>query len=579
MRSLRVALAQVNPTVGDLEGNAALIRKIYDRARASGADLVAFPELALTGYPPEDLLLKQAFVRQNHETITELARALKPGPVAVIGFVDRAEGHLYNAAAVVSGGRLRGVYHKVLLPNYGVFDEKRYFEPGSTYPVFVVRGVQVGITICEDAWVGDGPVRASARAGAEVVVNINASPYHQGKSFERQVLFRQRALENKVHFCYVQTVGGQDELVFNGDSLVYDPRGKLLARGSQFEEDLITVDLQLAQAPKRIPAKATALAISKTPRRPPTRPLLPSRKPRLASSPIEEIYGALLLGTRDYIRKNGFDRAVIGLSGGIDSSLTAVIAADAIGAENVLGVAMPSQYSSRESLEDAKALATNLGVDFRVVPIDNIFNAFLEELSEHFSGREPDIAEENLQSRIRGTTLMAFTNKFGGIVLTTGNKSEMATGYSTLYGDMAGGFAVLKDITKTLVYELASWRNSWGPAAIPDRVFTKAPSAELRPGQLDTDSLPPYETLDPILVSYIEDERSIREMIDARYPEDVVRRIVEMVDRSEYKRRQSPPGIKITHRAFGKDRRLPITNRFRQRCVPVTARVQGKGKR
>ncbi|MCA1830443.1 MAG: NAD+ synthase, partial [Actinobacteria bacterium] len=515
MRSLRVALAQVNPIVGDLEGNAALIRRTYERARADGADLVAFPELALTGYPPEDLLLKPAFVRQNVETLKTLARELK-GAVAVIGFVDRGrDDRLFNAAAIVAGGRMRGVYHKQLLPNYGVFDEKRYFSPGFGTKLFVVRGVQVGVTICEDAWIGDGPVKVTAREGAEIVVNINASPYHRGKAFERQVLFRQRARENKVHFFYVQTVGGQDELVFDGDSLVYDPAGKLVARGSQFEEDVIVVDVELPDKARRLKKGADVVELSAAPARPARRPLLAKRKPRMASSPIEEVYDALLLGTRDYIRKNGFGRAVIGLSGGIDSSLTAVIAADAIGAENVTGIAMPSQYSSRESLEDAKGLATNIGLDFRVVAIDNIYNAFMEELSEHFEGRRPDIAEENLQSRIRGTILMAFTNKFGGIVLTTGNKSEMATGYATLYGDMAGGFAVLKDITKTLVYELASWRNSWGPAAIPERVFTKPPSAELRLGQLDTDSLPPYDELDPILDAYVEREHSVREMIAA----------------------------------------------------------------
>ena len=547
--------------MGDLAGNAALVKRFHARAHAAGADLVAFPELVLTGYPPEDLLLKPAFVRAQIEAMTELARELR-GPATIIGFADLDEdlNHLYNAAAIVAGGRVQGIYRKVLLPNYGVFDEKRYFHPGSDYPLFDVRGVAVGVSICEDAWVGDGPVRTLADRGADVIVNINASPYHMDKSFERQVLFRQRARDNAVWFLYVQTVGGQDELVFDGDSLAYNPQGKMVARGSQFEEDLVFVDITLdGDARART---VEPVAISKATARAPKRPPLPKRRVRTAETPIEEIYHALLLGTRDYARKNDFSSVVIGLSGGIDSSLTAVIACDALGPENVVGIAMPSAYSSTESLEDAKELATNLGLDLRVVPIAGVFDAFLDALAETFSGRAPGVAEENLQSRIRGTILMAFSNTFGHLVLTTGNKSEMATGYSTLYGDMAGGFAVLKDVPKTLVYELAAWRNSSGLSAIPERVFTKPPTAELRPGQLDTDSLPPYETLDPILAAYVEQERSIGEIVRAGFDAETVRRVVTMVDRSEYKRRQAPPGIKITHKAFGKDRRLPITNRF-----------------
>ena len=577
MRTLRVALAQVNPTVGDLSGNAALIKDYFARAAQSGADVVAFPELAVTGYPPEDLLLKPSFVRHNLEVLHDLASTMR-GPAAVIGFVDHGDDDLlYNAAAVTSGGRLRGVYHKEELPNYGVFDEKRYFAEGSGYPLFVIRGVQVGVTVCEDAWIGDGPVRGVAREGAEVIVNINASPYHRDKTFERQVLFRQRARDNKVFFFYVQTVGGQDELVFDGDSLAYAPDGRLLARGSQFEEELILVDIELPDKVRALRRGTDVAQISKASAK--KRPPLPERRARRPMDPVEEVYSALLVGTRDYIRKNDFASVVIGLSGGIDSSLTAVIAADAIGAENVVGVAMPSEISSSESLEDAKELATNLGIDFRVLAIAEIQRAFLDTLADPFAGTQPGLAEENLQARIRGTMLMALSNKFGHLVLTTGNKSEMATGYSTLYGDMAGGFAVLKDVPKTLVYELAAWRNSYGLAAIPDRVFTKPPSAELRLGQTDQDELPPYDVLDPILQAYVEEERSIREMIAMGYEEAIVRKVVEMVDRSEYKRRQAPPGVKITARAFGKDRRLPITNKFRQTGVSVPERVTGRRRR
>ena len=576
MRSLRVALAQVNPTVGDLPGNAALIEEYFARAAAQDADIVAFPELAVTGYPPEDLLLKPSFIRLNLETVHDLAKKLR-GPTAIIGFVDRDKrGRLYNAAAVVAGGRVRGVYHKQELPNYGVFDEKRYFAEGSGLPLFVVRGLQVGVTVCEDAWIGDGPVQGVARQGAEVVVNINASPYHRDKSFERQVLFRQRARDNKVFFFYIQTVGGQDELVFDGDSLAYAPDGRLLARGEQFEEELILVDIELPDKTRRIKKGAEVVQISKGVAR--KRAPLPDRKQRRPMDKVEEVYSALRLGTSDYVRKSDFKSVVIGLSGGIDSSLTAVIAVDAVGAENVVGVAMPSEISSSESLEDAKELATNLGIEFHVVAIADIQHAFLDALADPFAGTKEGLAEENLQARIRGTILMALSNKFGHLVLTTGNKSEMATGYSTLYGDMAGGFSVLKDVPKTLVYELSAWRNAYGLAAIPDRVFRKPPSAELRPGQTDQDELPPYEILDPILQAYVEEDRSVGEIIKMGFDEKTVRKVVEMVDRSEYKRRQAPPGVKITARAFGKDRRLPITNKFRQ-TVAIPERVTGRRRR
>jgi NAD+ synthase (glutamine-hydrolysing) len=577
MRTLRLALAQIDPIVGDLAGNVTVMRRYLAKAERAGADVVVFPELAITGYPPEDLVFKPSFVDENLRQLKSLAAGV--GDIAVVvGYVDRTDAGIHNAAAVLWRKAIRGTYHKVRLPNYGVFDEVRTFTPGTTYPVFVVGGVQVGVSICEDAWVGRGPVRSLARAGAEVVININASPYHMNKSFERQVLFRQRARENKIFFAYLQTVGGQDELVFDGDSLVYDPTGKLVARGAQFAEDLVLVDVEFPDKTPKLRKPADVVRLSAAPKRPVERPAVPVRS-RRAMDPIEEVYSALLLGTRDYVRKNGFKTCVVGISGGIDSSLTAAVAADAIGPENVLGVAMPSEYSSRESLEDAKELATNLGIDFRVIPIGDVFAAYGATLAEAFAGREPDIAEENLQSRIRGTLLMALSNKFGHLVLTTGNKSELATGYSTLYGDMAGGFAVLKDVPKTLVYELAAWRNASGPTAVPERVFTKPPTAELRPGQLDTDSLPPYEVLDAILHAYVEEDRPLDHIVRTGFPADVVMSVVQLVDRSEYKRRQAPPGVKITSRAFGKDRRLPITNWFREWMLAGPARGAPGGPR
>jgi len=576
MRTLRLALGQIDPTVGDLSGNVALMRRFIARAERAGADIAIFPELSITGYPPEDLVLKPAFVSENMRQLKALAATV--GETAVVaGFVDRSDHGIHNAAAMLHRSGIAGVYHKVRLPNYGVFDEVRTFTPGDRYPIFDFGGIRLGISICEDAWIGDGPVRELSRNGAEVIININASPYHMNKSFERQVLFRQRARENEAFFAYLQTIGGQDELVFDGDSLFYDPTGKLLARGAQFAEDLIVVDISLPDRARRVHRSAEIIEMPRA-ETGANKPALQTRV-RGGMDPIEEVYSALLLGTRDYVRKNGFKTVVIGLSGGIDSSLTAAIASDAVGAENVLGVAMPSPYSSRESLEDAKELASNLGIDFAVVPIGDVFSAFLSTLADPFAGREPDLAEENLQSRIRGTILMALSNKFGHLVLATGNKSEMATGYSTLYGDMAGGFAVLKDVPKTLVYELSGWRNASGPTAIPERVFTKPPTAELRPGQLDTDSLPPYEQLDPILHAYVEEDRPVSQIVKMGFPADVVHRVAELVDRSEYKRRQAAPGVKITARAFGKDRRLPITNWFREWTRPTPARGAPGGPR
>jgi NAD+ synthase (glutamine-hydrolysing) len=532
---LRVAAAQVNATVGDLAANTERIVSAYEAAETAGADLVAFPELAVTGYPPEDLLIRPAFVAQAGEALEKIA-ARTGRCVAVIGF-PVADGALYNAAAVCGEGSVLGVYRKRLLPNYSVFDEQRYFTPGTgEMPLFDVGGVKVGVSVCEDIWSPTGPVGAQAGAGAELAVNINASPYYAGRLGEREAMLATRASAHSVPILYVNLVGGQDELVFDGASMVFDAAGRLVARARQFAEDLLVVELDDGTRPPRV------------------EPVL---------DPVGEVWQALVLGTRDYVRKNGFREVVIGLSGGIDSALVTAIAAAAIGPEHVVGVRMPSRYSSPGSLADAAAVAENLGIRLLTVPIEEAHTAFLGMLSEAFTGTEPGLAEENIQARIRGTILMALSNKFGWLVLTTGNKSEMATGYSTLYGDMAGGFAVIKDVEKTLVYEVARWRNRRaGAEVIPAAVLEKAPSAELRPGQVDADSLPPYDLLDPILEAYVEGDLSVGELEEAGYDHDTVRRVARLVDRSEYKRRQAPPGVRVSPKAFGKDRRLPITNRW-----------------
>ncbi len=575
-RPFRLALAQVNATVGDVDGNAQKIVAGIRAAEAAGAELVAFPELALTGYPPEDLLLKPAFIRQNLDALHEVAAAAVE-VVAVVGFVDRRD-DIFNAAAVLHRGRVVGTYRKQFLPTYGVFDEDRYFRPGSEAPVFRLGDVTFGVNVCEDIWYAVGPTNAQSLAGAELIVNINASPYADQKPGYREKMLATRAADNHAIVAYVNLVGGQDELVFDGSSSVFDPSGDLVCRGKAFEEDLVLVDLDVAgvfRARLHDPRRR-----KEHPRREADRPSEPilvdahrtlASRPPLASDPpmaprlgrVEEVYRALVLGTRDYVRKNGFRRVVLGLSGGIDSSLVAAIAADALGPEQVLGVSMPSRYSSQHSQDDAAEVASALGIAYTIVPIEPGFQGMLETLAETFRGCQPDVTEENLQARVRGQVLMAISNKFGHLVLTTGNKSEMATGYATLYGDMAGGFAVIKDVPKTLVYELARYRNGAAARpAIPERVLTKAPSAELRPNQTDQDALPPYEVLDPILAAYVEDDRTVDEIVQMGYDEATVRRVVTMVDRSEYKRRQAPPGIKVTTRAFGRDRRLPITNRF-----------------
>lgn len=566
-------MAQVNSTVGDLEGNTRKVLEFISQGMALGVDLVLFPELAIPGYPPEDLLLKPQFVEDNLHCLNQIVEGSQ-GITVIVGFVDKKD-DIYNAAAVIHNGALAGVYRKVYLPNYGVFDEDRYFQAGSEYPVFVIGGIAIGVNICEDIWYPDGPARLQALSGAEVILNLNSSPYHAGKWRFRQEMLATRAADNGVFIAYTNMVGGQDELVFDGHGMVFNPAGNIIARGRQFEEDLVVADLNVEEAflarlhdPRR---RKEGLAITDKARRIVVSDTIPAiEKPPLPEreieplEPLEEIYRALVLGTRDYVRKNEFKKAVIGLSGGIDSALTASIAVDALGQENVISVFMPSQYSSQESTEDAKRVAENLGIGLRVIPIQEAFRAYLDMLAPEFQGRPPDITEENLQARIRGNILMALSNKFGYLVLTTGNKSEMSVGYATLYGDMAGGFAVIKDVPKTLVYKLARHRNSRsGREVIPKRVLDKEPSAELKPDQRDVDTLPPYEVLDPILQAYVEEDKSFEEILAMGYEKGLVERVIAMVDRSEYKRRQAPPGVKITPRALGKDRRMPITNAYR----------------
>jgi NAD+ synthase (glutamine-hydrolysing) len=570
MPHLRIALAQIDTLVGDLEGNADRILAALQEAEAQGCDLAVFPELALCGYPPEDLLLKPGFVADNRAALDRVAAATT-SCAAVVGFVDAGR-DLHNAAAVCAAGQVQAVYHKRLLPNYAVFDEQRYFAPGTQRPSLVlIGGVRVGVSICEDAFSPTGPIAEQAAGGAELVVNINASPYYADRLGERERMLATRASDASCALVYVNQVGGQDELVFDGASMVFDAQGNLLARAPQFEEALWVCDVDVQPVfRKRLldprgrdsqePLPVVEVDV-------PTREHDERRAPEIAPTlpAVREVYEALVLGTRDYVRKNGFRDVVVGLSGGIDSSLVAVIAADALGPSHVHGVLMPSRYSSHHSLEDAEKLCAELGIEHRVIPIEPAHAALLDMLAASFEGRDPDITEENLQSRIRGVVLMALSNKFAGwMVLTTGNKSEMAVGYSTLYGDTAGGFAVIKDVPKTLVYQLAQDRNARaGRALIPARVLSKPTSAELRPDQTDDQSLPPYEVLDPILEAYVEQDRTRAELIEQGFDPPLVERVTRLVDTAEYKRRQSPPGVRVTPKAFGKDRRLPITNAYR----------------
>jgi NAD+ synthase (glutamine-hydrolysing) len=583
IQPLRLALAQINLTVGDIPGNAARLIHYLERARTEKANLVLMPELAITGYPPEDLVLRRDFVDANLRALEKVAQATQ-GLIAVIGFVEREGDDIFNAAAVCVDGRLLTTYHKICLPNYSVFDEKRYFRAGRQPLILKLGALRLGLSICEDIWV-DGVVESEAQQGAaDFVVNISASPYDCQKDGERELLLTNRARNNRVYLAYANTVGGQDELLFDGRSFIFDPNGQPLLRGEKFQEQFLIHDLEIDTSLTKAAARAhreTASAMSKTglttaaslvPREVSIEMKTPVVSTRSSASNLaphlddeEEVFRALVVGTRDYVRKNGFQKVVIGLSGGIDSALTAVIAVEALGNENVIGVLMPSQFNISASTEDALALAQNLTMQTFTVPINEPMASMENLLAPAFAGRAPDITEENLQARIRGMILMALSNKFGWLVLTTSNKSESAVGYATLYGDMAGGFSVLKDVPKTFVYRLSSWINrvrSKDNPVIPQRTIDRPPSAELRPNQTDQDALPPYELLDRIIEAYVEEDRSVAEMVEAGLPRELVRQAVSMIDRAEYKRRQAAPGIKITTRNFGKDRRMPITNRF-----------------
>jgi len=576
MRTLRIGLCQINTTVGDIDGNTKKILDYIEKGKKMAVDLLAFPEMAVTGYPPEDLLLMPKFIEANLQAVKTIAKATSSITV-LLGFVDKKK-DIYNAAALLHDGKLIDSYCKTFLPNYGVFDEDRYFQVGTENFIFTLKSTPIGPSICEDLWYPGDPIRTQTlQGGAELIVNISSSPYHAGKTSFREKMISTRATDNCAIVAYCNLVGGQDELVFDGASVIFDQRGDLVARSKQFEEDLVLADLDMeavfrmrlhdprirrersinneVKSLKKIELPNHSLSKKKPP--------LPRRNEKPLDH-LAEIYGALILGTRDYVRKNGFHTVLIGLSGGIDSALTAAIAVDALGKKEVVGVAMPSQYSSESSLEDAKALAKNLGIRCLTVPITEIFQAYLKTLKPSFRGLKPNVTEENIQARVRGNILMALSNKFGWLVLTTGNKSEMSVGYCTLYGDMAGGFAVLKDVPKTLVYELAKYKNrNEGKEIVPKSVFVKPPSAELRPNQKDEDSLPPYPVLDPILQAYVEEDKGLEEIRKMGFKERMIREVISLVDRNEYKRRQSPPGVKITHRALGKDRRLPVTSKYR----------------
>ncbi len=538
---MRIAIAQINPTVGDIAKNADKIINYILKARDGRADIVVFPELALCGYPPEDLLLKSPFLKKNESELKRIIDASRD-IFAIVGLPDSNKSAVFNAAALIYNKRLIDLYHKIILPNYGIFDEKRYFHPGNKVPIIPFgKDVNIGVNICEDIWHASGPHRTAVVSGkARVIINISASPYHAGKILTRQEILKERAKKFNIFICYCNLVGGQDELVFDGGSLVFRPDGSLLARAKQFEEDLIFADLDIEKAKESI-----------------------GRIEKLLK-PVNEIHSALVLGLRDYARKNGFKKAVLGLSGGIDSSVSASICCEALGRDNVIGIFMPSKFTSVRTKKDTKRFTKNLGIKLISLPINNIYKTYLATLKRSFKGRKANVTEENLQARIRGNTLMALSNKFGYLVITTGNKSEISVGYCTLYGDTAGGFGVIKDVPKTMVYKLAGYINKKaGSEVIPNSIMKRAPTAELKFGQRDRDILPPYSMLDRILDAYIEKDKSKEDIIRLGFNRRIVNRVISMVDRNEYKRRQSPPGVKITPKAFGRDRRMPIVNRWR----------------
>ena len=563
---LRVALAQINLVVGDFNFNADKIKQYLKQAKRMGADVVLFPELAVTGYPPEDLLLKESFLKQCDKNLKKISRYTK-GLTAIIGFAEKKGKAIYNSAALLSDGKHIGTCRKMLLPNYGVFDEKRYFHEGNSPVKFRLKGATLGITICEDLWEDSGPGKILCGQGnVDLLLNISSSPFHKGKGKTREKMIQQRARSYRSHIAYVNLVGGQDELVFDGQSLVVAPDGKIIIQGNSFTEELICFDITLnPKSPKKLYSKTNIssyqvpTSLSKQKKYPPLSVYAYNKK-----SEVENIFSALVLGTQDYVSKNGFSKAVLGLSGGIDSALTAVIASKALGAKNVTGVLMPSPHSSEGSVQDSLSLAKNLGIETLILPIEKAMKAYDQILGKVFKGTDSDLAEENIQARIRGNLLMALSNKKGWMVLATGNKSEFSVGYCTLYGDMAGGFAVIKDVPKIWVYKISHWVNS-KKEIIPESILTKAPSAELRPDQKDTDTLPPYDLLDPILLKYIEEDKSVGKIKVSGLSTADIKRVANLVDASEYKRRQGPPGVKITPKAFGKDRRVPITTNSRSK--------------
>ena len=548
---MRIALSQINVTVGDIDGNINRILQRIKSAKDLEVDLIAFPELSITGYPPEDLVFKAQFINDNLAALQRVVSASE-NIYVVVGYIDRDEDYIYNAAAIINDRTVIGTYRKMILPNYGVFDEQRYFTPGTESTTYDINGIKTAINICEDIWSDNGPVEAQRQSGSKLLININASPYHRGKREQRESLLSKRAVEHNLALAYVNLVGGQDELVFDGTSVMVSPEGEVLARASQFSEDNLIFDISLEEDPSTKKCRVSNFDLEKNSRASLKEPM----------DDLEEVYSALVTGTKDYVNKSGFEKVIVAISGGIDSALVTTIAVDALGSENVVGLSMPSRYSSEGSVTDSEFLAENLGIELLKTSIEPVFSEYLATLKGLFMKAKPNIAEENLQSRTRGTLVMALSNKFGWLALTTGNKSEYATGYATLYGDMAGGFAVIKDVPKTLVYKLCNYRNTVNKA-IPMEIIQKPPSAELKPNQLDEDSLPPYDQLDEILKAYVEDDKTYKDIISEGQSEEVVRRVINLVDNSEHKRRQTPPGVKITERNFGRDRRMPIVNLYK----------------